>query len=148
MGIVTWCLALIVAPPRRFTFFIDLKNIALPHDSHAQKAPVNFEGVIHFYLDPKRDHIAHEWSGERGLGPLAEGVGFEPTVGKPTPVFKTGTFGRSVIPPGTSLVEGRLDLFSVTRARRLIEVHLAKSNGLGRHLYRFVVGDEFECLLE
>jgi len=27
-------------------------------------------------------------------------------------------------------------------------VHLAKSNGLGRHLYRFVVGDEFECLLE
>ena len=32
---------------------------------------------------------------------LAEGVGFEPTVGKPTPVFKTGTFGRSVIPPGT-----------------------------------------------
>jgi hypothetical protein len=27
-------------------------------------------------------------------------------------------------------------------------VHLAKSNGLGRYFYRFVVGDEFECLLE
>jgi len=26
-------------------------------------------------------------------------------VGKPTPVFKTGTFGRSVIPPGTTLLE-------------------------------------------
>ena len=25
---------------------------------------------------------------------LAEGVGFEPTVGFPTPVFKTGTFGQ------------------------------------------------------
>src|SRR5665213_1325515 len=36
---------------------------------------------------------------------LAEGVGFEPTVGKPTPVFKTGTFVRSVIPPGTTLLE-------------------------------------------
>ena len=31
-------------------------------------------------------------------------MGFEPTVGKPTPVFKTGTFGRSVIPPGTTLL--------------------------------------------
>jgi hypothetical protein len=30
---------------------------------------------------------------------MAEGVGFEPTVGEPTPVFKTGTFVRSVIPP-------------------------------------------------
>ena len=39
------------------------------------------------------------------FGGLAEGVGFEPTVGKPTPVFKTGTFGRSVIPPGTTLVD-------------------------------------------
>ena len=44
-------------------------------------------------------------SSERGLGCLAEGVGFEPTVGKPTPVFKTGTFGRSVIPPRTTLVD-------------------------------------------
>ncbi len=34
---------------------------------------------------------------------VAEGVGFEPTVGKPTPVFKTGTFGRSVIPPSKIL---------------------------------------------
>jgi hypothetical protein len=31
---------------------------------------------------------------------LAERVGFEPTVGyKPTPVFKTGTFNRSVTSP-------------------------------------------------
>ena len=37
---------------------------------------------------------------------VAEGVGFEPTVGKPTPVFKTGTFVRSVIPPGTTLLDG------------------------------------------
>ena len=39
-----------------------------------------------------------------GHAQVAEGVGFEPTVGKPTPVFKTGTFGRSVIPPGTTLL--------------------------------------------
>ena len=46
---------------------------------------------------------------------LAEGVGFEPTVGKPTPVFKTGTFGRSVIPPGTTLLKRLLLLMqSVT----------------------------------
>ena len=36
---------------------------------------------------------------------MAEGVGFEPTVGKPTPVFKTGTFVRSVIPPEKTLVD-------------------------------------------
>ena len=31
---------------------------------------------------------------------MAERVGFEPTVGyKPTPVFKTGTFNRSVTSP-------------------------------------------------
>ena len=29
----------------------------------------------------------------------AEGEGFEPTVGCPTPVFKTGTLNHSVIPP-------------------------------------------------
>ena len=69
MGIVTWCLALIVAPPRRFTFFIDVKNIALPHDSHAKKDPFNFEAIIHFFLDPKRDHIAHELALTPFLGP-------------------------------------------------------------------------------
>ena len=30
---------------------------------------------------------------------LAEGVGFEPTVSRPTPVFKTGAIVRSAIPP-------------------------------------------------
>jgi hypothetical protein len=29
----------------------------------------------------------------------AEGVGFEPTMGFPIPVFKTGALGRSAIPP-------------------------------------------------
>ena len=41
----------------------------------------------------------------RSVASLAEGVGFEPTVGKPTPVFKTGTFGRSVTPPGITLLK-------------------------------------------
>ena len=36
---------------------------------------------------------------------LAEGVGFEPTVGKPTPVFKTGSFGRSDTLPSLILVD-------------------------------------------
>ena len=30
---------------------------------------------------------------------MAEGVGFEPTVGLTTPVFKTGTLNRSDTPP-------------------------------------------------
>jgi hypothetical protein len=47
-----------------------------------------------------------DWSDHWRRGRLAEGVGFEPTVGKPTPVFKTGTFGRSVIPPGTTILDG------------------------------------------
>ncbi len=34
----------------------------------------------------------------------AEGVGFEPTNGTgPSPVFKTGAFNRSAIPPDTSI---------------------------------------------
>ena len=33
---------------------------------------------------------------------LAEGVGFEPTVALATPVFKTGAFVRSAIPPSNS----------------------------------------------
>ena len=32
-------------------------------------------------------------------GYLAEGVGFEPTVGCPTPVFKTGAIDHSATPP-------------------------------------------------
>jgi hypothetical protein len=35
----------------------------------------------------------------RGLLNLAEGVGFEPTDGLPSPVFKTGAFSRSATPP-------------------------------------------------
>jgi hypothetical protein len=30
---------------------------------------------------------------------MAEGVGFEPTVGCPTPVFKTGAIDHSATPP-------------------------------------------------
>ena len=30
---------------------------------------------------------------------VAEGVGFEPTIGFPMPVFKTGAFNRSATPP-------------------------------------------------
>ena len=33
---------------------------------------------------------------------LAEGVGFEPTDGLPSPVFKTGAFSRSATPPGSA----------------------------------------------
>ena len=43
--------------------------------------------------------------------PVAEGVGFEPTVGKPTPVFKTGTFGRSVTPPDAMLLRDEVSNF-------------------------------------
>jgi hypothetical protein len=32
---------------------------------------------------------------------LAEGVGFEPTDGFPSPVFKTGAFVHSAIPPSS-----------------------------------------------
>ena len=34
---------------------------------------------------------------------MAEGVGFEPTVSCPTPVFKTGAFDHSATPPGRVL---------------------------------------------
>lgn len=60
-------------------------------------------------------------------------MGFEPTVGKPTPVFKTGTFGRSVTPPSTILdeiAEGSFlrALFASACASGLVENYLAKSN--------------------
>jgi hypothetical protein len=60
-------------------------------------------------------------------GPVAEGVGFEPTVGKPTPVFKTGTFVRSVIPPWTTLVAAHLTLFAKAMTRCDVEDDFAKS---------------------
>jgi hypothetical protein len=55
-------------------------------------------------------------------------VGFEPTVGKPTPVFKTGTFGRSVIPPSTILVDGVLLLLVETVAGGDVENGLSEAN--------------------
>src|SRR5690606_31183192 len=39
-----------------------------------------------------RKHVEDE-------GVMAEGVGFEPTVSCPTPVFKTGALNRSATPP-------------------------------------------------
>ena len=39
-------------------------------------------------------------------GKLAEEVGFEPTVGFPTPVFKTGAFDHSATPPVFSASSG------------------------------------------
>ena len=59
---------------------------------------------------------------------VAEGVGFEPTVGKPTPVFKTGTFGRSVIPPGTRLVGGRGGFFVEAVTRGDVEHDFAQTH--------------------
>ena len=79
---------------------------------------------------------------------MAEGVGFEPTVGKPTPVFKTGTFGRSVIPPGTTLVGGRGGFFVESVTSSDVEDDFAQANGLRCHLDGFVIGDELERLFE
>ena len=59
---------------------------------------------------------------------MAEGVGFEPTVGKPTPVFKTGTFGRSVIPPALTLPEEELRLFAEPVSRGDVEDDFAQAN--------------------
>ena len=52
---------------------------------------------------------------------LAEGVGFEPTVSFPTPVFKTGTFGRSVIPPRSDVIESRRQPWNEVAQRRQCE---------------------------
>jgi hypothetical protein len=78
----------------------------------------------------------------------AEGVGFEPTVGKPTPVFKTGTFGRSVIPPGTTLVGGRGGSFVEPVTSGDVEDDFAQANRLRRHFDGFVIRDELERLFE
>jgi hypothetical protein len=78
----------------------------------------------------------------------AEGVGFEPTVGKPTPVFKTGTFGRSVIPPGTTLVGDRSALFVETVTGGDVKDDLTQTNRLRSDFDGFVVGDELESLFE
>ena len=37
--------------------------------------------------------------GDQGLAKMAEGQGFEPWDGLPSPVFKTGAFNRSATPP-------------------------------------------------
>ena len=52
---------------------------------------------------------------------MAEGVGFEPTVSRPTSVFKTGAFVRSAIPPWKILVEKRLRLFASASALCLVQ---------------------------
>jgi hypothetical protein len=52
---------------------------------------------------------------------MAEGVGFEPTVSRPTSVFKTGAFVRSAIPPWKILVEKQLSLFTGTGALSLVQ---------------------------
>ena len=51
----------------------------------------------------------------------AEEVGFEPTVSFPTPVFKTGSFGRSDTPPSKILVESPPPHF-FSRGRRMPRV--------------------------
>ena len=44
---------------------------------------------------------------------MAEGQGFEPWIGyKPMPVFKTGAFNRSAIPPRRSLRDSFRDVNS------------------------------------
>lgn len=61
-----------------------------------------FEPWVGFYSDnhlaggPDRPlrHLPNFW-----LLSLAEEVGFEPTIGFPIPVFKTGALNRSAIPP-------------------------------------------------
>jgi hypothetical protein len=71
----------------------------LPNPSPALRWPTNLANVCF-------DRPVKLTQSESDESVRAEGVGFEPTVGKPTPVFKTGTFGRSVIPPGTTLSGG------------------------------------------
>ena len=71
---------------------------------------------------------------------MAEGVGFEPTVGFPTPVFKTGTFGRSVTLPyihlaatfTTLLRNGHL-VTPATRRTITASFHMAIVTSSNRH---------------
>src|SRR5215471_12496322 len=59
--------------------------------------------------------------GRRATGipsPLAEGVGFEPTVGCPTMVFETIRFGRSRIPPWRIVPVGAFRSAGRTAPRR------------------------------
>ncbi len=59
---------------------------------------------------------------------MAEGVGFEPTLPFGKPVFKTGAFGRSAIPPlsiyctaSERRMSGRKDLPGLPLACRAVE---------------------------
>ncbi len=52
---------------------------------------------------------------------MAEGVGFEPTVGFPTPVFKTGAIDHSTTPPERSMRE-RYDLLTAEVQAKLSTV--------------------------
>ena len=79
---------------------------------------------------------------------MAEGVGFEPTVSRPTSVFKTGAFVRSAIPPWKILVEKQLCLFTGTGALGLVQNYFTKSYRFRCYFNRFVFSNEFTCLLK
>ncbi len=51
-------------------------------------------------LAPPQYHVVNQ----KPSGFQAEGEGFEPTVGFPTPVFKTGALSHSAILPETSIL--------------------------------------------
>ncbi len=70
------------------------------------KCPLSFDGVLPLPLDLRhararraRFHRRARVATRSTLKLLAEGVGFEPTVGYPTAVFKTAAFVHSATPP-------------------------------------------------
>ncbi len=70
---------------------------------------------------------------------MAEGVGFEPTVVLPTPVFKTGTLNRSDTPPG--FVRKSQNISLVEKAKVLNLSTLTMSGGEGGIRRQAVVTD-------
>ena len=58
---------------------------------------------------------------------MAEGVGFEPTVSCPTPVFKTGAFDHSATPPGAGERKRSGPLLATEKR------DVRTMGGLGRH---------------
>src|SRR5207253_6758208 len=80
----------------------------LPHDSpsqsHAERT--SFEQPSVAAAGPKQQeagHVAVPGFRPEHSGWLAEGVGFEPTVGCPTHALQACRFGRSRIPPGVTV---------------------------------------------
>ena len=71
--------------------------VTIPRSARDFCAPLRIDFVL--------IHPPHHFPRRRsaGLGKMAEGVGFEPTVGCPTPVFKTGAFDHSATPPNRYL---------------------------------------------